>query len=114
MLPRFAAIVCITMTGISSSSKAAILSTVMANGTKVISATSLVITMLEKKHNDTRMTATCLLPFAFTAASAFYAEPIADGIAALTSTTAFAIVYMKYLKGTGSLMEIGTGRGQAA
>ena len=65
-------------------------------------------------RKTTYFVATCLLPFAFTAASAFYAEPIADGIAALTSTTAFAIVYMKYLKGTGSLMEIGTGRGQAA
>ncbi len=65
-------------------------------------------------RKTTYFVATCLLPFAFPAASAFYAEPIADGIAALTSTTAFAIVYMKYLKGTGSLMEIGTGRGQAA
>ena len=65
-------------------------------------------------RKTTYFVATCLLPFAFTAASAFYAEPIADGIAALTSTTAFAIVYMKYLNGTGSLMDIGPGRGQAA
>ena len=65
-------------------------------------------------RKTTYFAATCLLPFVFTAASAFYAEPIADGIAALTSTTAFAIVYFRYLKGSGGLTQIGTEREKAA
>ena len=51
----------------------------------------------------TYFAATCLLPFLFTAASAFYAEPVADGISFLTSTTAYLIVYHRYLKRPGSL-----------
>ena len=34
----------------------------------------------------------CLLPFAFGATSSFYAEPIADGIAAVASTTTYLMI----------------------
>ena len=58
-------------------------------------------------RKSTYFAATCLLPLFFTAASAFYAEPVADGIAAVMSTTAFLIVYRKYLRGEGRLAQIG-------
>ena len=64
MLPKLAAMVWSTTTGSSSSSKAAICSTVMAKGTKVIRATSLVTSMLEKKHSPTRIAANCRPLFA--------------------------------------------------
>ena len=53
------------MTGIILCSSPAILRTVIANGTKVISATSFVMSMLEKKHNKTRAAYICLLPLTF-------------------------------------------------
>ena len=65
-------------------------------------------------RKTTYFAATCLLPLAFTAASAFYAEPIADGIAALLSSAAFTLVYFKYLRGTGRLVQIGMGKEKAA
>ena len=65
-------------------------------------------------RKTTYFAATCLLPLAFTAASAFYAEPIADGTAALLSSAAFTLVYFKYLRGTGRLVQIGIGKEKAA
>ena len=65
-------------------------------------------------RKTTYFAATCLLPLAFTAASAFYAEPIADGIAALLSSAAFTLVYFKYLRGTGRLVQIGIRKEKAA
>lgn len=59
MLPRLAAMVCRTTTGISLSSRRIIFSSSMAKGTKVISATSLVMNMLEKKHRRTRSISSC-------------------------------------------------------
>lgn len=50
--------------------------------------------------------ATCILPLFFAAQSAFYAEPVADGISAVVSTTAFFFIYKKYLKGEGHLQNI--------
>lgn len=50
--------------------------------------------------------ATCLLPVLFTANAAFYAEPVADGVASAVSSAVFFFVYRKYLKGDGRLMEI--------
>ncbi len=55
ILPRLAAMVCITTRGSKSlalCSSPVIPSTVKVKGTKVISATSLVISMLEKKHRS--------------------------------------------------------------
>ena len=53
--------------------------------------------------------ATCLLPFAFGAASAFYAEPVADGVSFLTSTASWLIVYHRFLKNPGDLSRIAAG-----
>ena len=50
MLPRLAAMVSRTITGIRNFFCSAMDRTSMVNGTKVISATSLVISMLKKKH----------------------------------------------------------------
>lgn len=50
--------------------------------------------------------ATCLIPLFFTAKSAFYAEPVADVIAASVSTVVFLLVYRKYLRGEGALSSI--------
>ena len=50
--------------------------------------------------------ATCLLPLIFTAQSAFYAEPAADGIAAGISCIVFSFIYRKYLRGGGRLKDI--------
>ena len=50
--------------------------------------------------------ATCLLPLMFTAKSAFFAQPVADGLAATLSTTVFFFVYRRYLKGEGRLSDI--------
>lgn len=50
--------------------------------------------------------ATCLLPLIFTAQSAFYAEPAADGIAASISCIVFWFIYRKYLRGGGRLKDI--------
>ena len=63
MLPRLAASVCSATTGISSFSCSAMRRTVMANGTKVISATSLVIAMLQKKGRKTRTAIICRVFF---------------------------------------------------
>jgi len=57
MLPRFAAIVCRTITGIMSSGSPAILRIRMENGTNVIRDTSFVISMLEKKQSAVRVKA---------------------------------------------------------
>ena len=53
ILPRFAAMVCNTITGIISCSRPVIRRTRTVNGTKVKSATSLVIHMEVKKHKNT-------------------------------------------------------------
>ena len=58
--------------------------------------------------------ATCLLPFAFGAASAFYAEPVADGVSFLTSTISYLIVYRLFLKRPGDLSRISLGRKESA
>lgn len=50
--------------------------------------------------------ATCLLPFAFSARSAFYAEPLADAISAFSSTSVFLFIYFKYLRKPGTLKNI--------
>lgn len=50
--------------------------------------------------------ATCILPLIFTARSAFYAEPAADGIAASISCIVFWFIYRKYLRGGGRLKDI--------
>ena len=50
--------------------------------------------------------ATCILPLFFTAQSAFYAEPVADGIAAGVSCIVFSLIYRKYLRGGGRLKDI--------
>ncbi len=50
--------------------------------------------------------ATCLLPFAFGAASAFFAEPVADGVSFVTSTVSYLIIYQKFLKNPGDLVRI--------
>ena len=52
MLPRFAAMVCKTIVGTRSSLPSRI---VIANGTKVSSATSFVMAMLKKKQRKTRV-----------------------------------------------------------
>ena len=52
------------------------------------------------------LASTCALPVFFAASSAFYAEPIADGTAAVLSTVVFFGIYRKYLRGDGRLMEI--------
>ena len=61
MLPRLAATVCRTMTGISRFCCPVMDRTRTVNGTKVISATSLVISMLRKKHRNTRTAESCLV-----------------------------------------------------
>ena len=50
--------------------------------------------------------ATCLIPLIWTAQSAFYAEPFADGAAACLSCVTFFFIYRKYLRGAGRLGEI--------
>ena len=49
---------------------------------------------------------TCFLPALFTAKDAFYAEPVADILAASVTSVVFFFVYRKYLKGSGRLGEI--------
>ena len=58
--------------------------------------------------------ATCLLPFAFGAASAFYAEPVADGVSFLVSTASYLIVYQRFLKNPGDLAKIAVGGKKSA
>lgn len=53
MLPRLAASVCRTTVGMTSLSSPADFNTMRANGTKVMSDTSLVTTMLKKKGANT-------------------------------------------------------------
>lgn len=50
--------------------------------------------------------ATCILPLFGAARLAFYAEPLADGLAACLSCTVFFFVYRKYLRGEGRLKDI--------
>lgn len=50
--------------------------------------------------------ATCVLPLIFAAKSAFYAEPLADGMGVALSCTVFFFIYRKYLRGSGRLKEI--------
>ena len=47
----------------------------------------------------------CLLPFAFSPSDAFYAEPLADGISAVISTTVFLTVYFRFLRKPGTLLQ---------
>lgn len=49
---------------------------------------------------------TCILPAVLTANACFYAEPVADGVASVVSTVVFFLVWKKYLRGDGRLMEI--------
>ncbi len=48
----------------------------------------------------------CLLPLVFSAKSAFYGEPVADGLSAAITSLAFFGIYRKYLKGQGRLEAI--------
>ena len=57
-------------------------------------------------RKGTYFLATCILPMFLAAKMAFYAEPIADGLAFFSSSTAFFLVYRKYLKGEGRLSRI--------
>lgn len=57
-------------------------------------------------RKTTYFLATCIIPVFFAAKMAFYAEPIADGLAFITSSTAFFIIYKKYLKGKGHLEQM--------
>lgn len=50
--------------------------------------------------------ATCLIPLFFAAKTAFYAESIADTIAFFSSSTAFFLIYKKYLRGKGRLTQM--------
>ena len=62
ILPRFAAMVCKTTTGITSCRLASgpiMFRTISVNGTKVISATSFVTSILEKKQSNTRISTSC-------------------------------------------------------
>ena len=63
MLPRFAAMVCRTITGIISSVRPAMFKIRIAKGTKVIKATSFVISILEKKQRAVRVRISCLVLF---------------------------------------------------
>lgn len=68
-----------------------------------MTGTALSLSLFRK---GTYFAATCVIPLFFAARSAFYAEPIADGIASVTSSVVFFLVYRKYLRGKGRLMEI--------
>lgn len=61
MLPRFAAIVCITTTGMIRCSFSDMESTMIANGTKVISETSFVINILNTNGSNTSTRNNCLV-----------------------------------------------------
>lgn len=50
--------------------------------------------------------ATCLFPLFLTAKMAFYAEPVADGMAAVLTSIVFFCIYKKYLRGEGRLSQI--------
>ena len=50
--------------------------------------------------------ATCVLPLFFAAENAFYAEPLADGTAAVLSCIVFSYIYRRYLRGEGRLKDI--------
>ena len=50
--------------------------------------------------------AACILPLFFAAQSAFYAEPVADGVSACVSCIVFSFIYRKYLRGAGRLKDI--------
>lgn len=65
--------------------------------------TSLTLSLIRK---SIYFGATCILPLIFTASAAFYAEPLADGTAAVISTVVFYLVYRKYLRGAGRLKDI--------
>ena len=72
--------------------------------------TALGMTKISLSLSLTRKTlyfaATCLIPLIWTAQSAFYAEPFADGAAACLSCVTFFFIYRKYLRGAGRLGEI--------
>ena len=57
-------------------------------------------------RKTTYFLATCIIPVFFAAKMAFYAEPIADGLAFFSSSIAFFIIYKKYLKGEGHLAQM--------
>ena len=61
ILPKFAAIVCNTTVSGICFSLPAVDSTSIANGTNVMSATSFVIIMLEKKHRKISTAEVCLV-----------------------------------------------------
>ena len=65
MLPKFAPMVCKTMVEIKSFCCPAIVSIIMAKGTRVSNATSLVMNMLEKKHNRESTSINCLVVCTF-------------------------------------------------
>ena len=65
--------------------------------------TSLTLSLIRK---SIYLGATCTLPLLSAAESAFYAEPLADGSAAVLSCIVFFFIYRKYLKGSGRLSEI--------
>ena len=50
--------------------------------------------------------ATCILTLFLPARSAFYAEPVADGLPACGSRIVFIFIYRKYLRGEGRLKDI--------
>lgn len=64
---------------------------------------SLCLSLLRKTNY---FAATCLFPMLMTTRAAFYAEPWADGIAALCSSIAFYQIYKRYLKGSGNLSQM--------
>lgn len=72
--------------------------------------TALGMTRLSLSLSVTRKTiyfvSTCLFPLFFAARSAFYAEPVADVLAASISSTVFFFIYRKYLRGEGRLKDI--------
>lgn len=52
---------------------------------------------------------TCLLPFALGATGAFYAEPLADGVSAILSTSVYLVLYFRFLRAPGSLQRLHQG-----
>ncbi len=64
---------------------------------------SLTLSLLRKL---TYLAVTCIIPMLLAAKMAFYAEPVADGIAAVVSSAAFYAIYRRYLKGEGRLGEV--------
>lgn len=64
---------------------------------------SLLLSLMRKGNY---ILATCLFPLFMATKSAFYAEPWADGFAAVCSSFAFYLIYKRYLKGDGNLSQM--------